>query len=411
MQAGFIAAISLCVLVVVMPGGVGRAAASDPVAMQTLARNLLILDEATNELAVPGSDYRNVLLRAWARSEGASRDIVASDVATFLDRAPRPEVDFRCGADFMRDSARRELWRLKDALLGVEPQPPEPRVCYSVPVAIDATRLPDAIDVYGQDFDRQRWELFVLKNDKFFVDVTSALKTRSRHQLSIDLGPGGVKIPPDGQALALAWGHLVRYQIPIIHPTTPLCASSIEEIPAGKTIAYAPFVVGGETQFNGAGAKVVANLALDYESNKIDATVCFTAAGRSLISGCASEYVHTSGPDLTLEAVFGELEARVAYTHGRRSRQTLEGASNGPVARWAFDGFVPSGNSAAEAGIEVRLRKIRAVTTDPERCASTIRYLEAKRQHAISPDTARRLDRQLPNVDPRILKLRPRFAP
>jgi hypothetical protein len=411
MRACSIPAVSLCVLVVAMPGGAARAASVGPIPEQTLARNLLNLDEAMNALAAPGSDYRNVLLRAWARSEGESRDAVGSDIATFLDRAPRAGLEFRCGADFMRDSARRELRRLKDVLLRVEPWPAEPRVCFSVPVAIDATRPPGAIDVYGQDFDRKPWELFILKNDKFFVDVTPALKTRSRHQLSIDLGPDGVKIPADGQALALAWGHLVRYTIPIIHPLTPLCESSIEEIPAGKTIAYAPFVIGGEKPFRGVGAKVVANLALDYESNKIDAMVCFTAAARSLISGCASEYVHTSDSELTVEAVFGELEAGIAYTHGRRSRRIIEGAANGPVARWVFDGFVPSDNSAAEAGIAVRLRKVRAVTTDPQRCVSAIQYLEAKRQQAITPETARRLDRQLPNVDPRIRKLRPRFAP
>jgi hypothetical protein len=411
MRACSIAAVSLCVLIVAIPGGASRAASVDPATVQALARNLLSLDQATNELARPGSDYRKVLLRAWARSEGASRNVVASDIATFLDRAPRAGPDFSCGADFMRDGARRELWRLKDVLLGVEPWPAEPRVCYSVPVAIDATRPPGAIDVYGQDFDRKPWELFILKNDKFFVDVTPALETRSRHQLSIDLGPNGVKIPADGQALALAWGHLVRYVIPIVHPLTPLCESSIEQIPAGKTIAYAPFAIGGETPFSGAGAKVVANVALDYESNKIDAMACFTAAARSLISGCASEYVHTSDPERTVEAVFGELEAGVAYTHGRRSRQSIDGAPNGPVARWVFHGFVPSDNSVAEAGIEVRLRRVRAVTTDPQRCVSAIQYLEAKRQQAISPDTARRLDRQLPNVDPRIRKLRPRFAP
>jgi hypothetical protein len=51
------------------------------------------------------------------------------------------------------------------------------------------------------------------------------------------------------------------------------------------------------------------------------------------------------------------------------------------------------------------------ISTKSGGCVSAIAYLEAKRMHALSETTVRRLDPQLKKMDLAVLKARPRFAP
>jgi hypothetical protein len=373
--------------------------------------SLSALEAAVSALANPAADYRNVLGRTLAQLSADDRNFLKTEIASFLQRAPVAGVDFKCGADFMRDMARKELWRLKDAVLDWKPEPVQPRVCYAAPYAIDSTRLPQTLEIYGYDFDQVALELFVMDRKGFFKDVTHALAKKSRYHLTVDLGEKGVTFAPDDDALALSWGHLVRHWIPLVQSTTPICSSSLEEVPAGKEIAYELPPIASGRGFEGTGAKVLANAALDFESNKIDATICTTAQGRTPISGCAVEYVYTSDAERQIEWVFGNLQAEMAYTRGDRPTHMSAGAPRGPVAQWRFDGFGRDSLADTKPRMTVRLRKVRLVSTQPEGCISAIQYLEARRQGAMSSGTVRRLDPELRRIDRDILKLRPRFAP
>ena len=121
-------------------------------------------------------------------------------------------------------------------------------------------------------------------------------------------------------------GHLVRHWIPLVQSTTPICSSSIEEVPASKEIAYTLPPIARELGFYSDAAKILANAALDYESNKIDATICTTAEGRTPISGCAVEYVYTSDADRVIEWVFGKPQAEIAHKREVQPTQVSVGA-------------------------------------------------------------------------------------
>jgi hypothetical protein len=157
------------------------------------------------------------------------------------------------------------------------------------------------------------------------------------------------------------------------------------------------------------------NATLDYESNKVDATVCMTAAernsNRATFSGCGVEYVFTSEPDRVIEGVFGEVEGYITYTHGSQAEEAKEGVQSGPVREWTFSGFGNNSGARREIQVAVQLNKIRVVSTATDGCVSAIAYSEAKRMNALSAETIRRLDSQLRKVDPEISKLRPRFGP
>jgi len=387
---------------------------TEAAADHTLTKSVLVLERATNALASPSADFRQILNNIPATLPRNSQTFLKVDVATFLGRAPDARADFRCSADFLRYKARQELLRLKDTLLNDNPQPAHPQFCYALPYALDPTRPIGPIEIYGYDFDREPLQI-LLMNTYGFREVTFALTRHTHYHLTLDLGTHGVTLSPDDQAIALAWGHLIRHSIPLIQPTTSLCPSRIEEVSGGKEIAYEPLLTDRHGSFRGTRSRIVANAALDYESNVVDATVCMTAVQRNrdrgALSGCATEYVYTSEPDRQIEWASGELQARTVYTPGGDGSGTKEGAWGGPVAQWIFSGFDGRTPARTEPQVRIRLRKIRVVSTKIDGCVSAIAYSEARRANALGPGPIRKLASQLKRMDRSILKLRPRFAP
>jgi hypothetical protein len=383
---------------------------------RTLTDTVVVLERAVSAFASPSADYRKIFQDALAALPSHSEDFVKADITTFLRRAPDAQSDFKCAPDFVRYRARKELLRLKDTLLDSAPQPARPQFCYAVPLAIDPMRPMVPIEIYGYDFDREPVQLLLMDNFGF-RDVTFAVVERTHYHLTLDLQGNGVKFSAANQTIALTMGHLIEHSIPLIQPDTPLCSSHIEEIPAGKVIAYAPPPIAGlRTTTVGQSARVLANAVLDYESNKVDATVCMTAVEtneqRTAISGCAVEYVYTSDPDRLIEWVFGGSQASFDSTAHRPESGVRKPTSNDPVARWMFPGLDPTSRSTTEAQVAVRLRPIRLVSTTTEpHCVSPVTYLEARRTHALDARTVRRLDPQLKGLRNEILKVRPRFAP
>jgi len=389
------------------------AGVTDAPADHTLTDSVVVLERAINALASPSTEYRKTLQNALASLPPNSEEFLKTDIRTFMNRAPDARADFKCGADFVRYRARKELLRLKDTLLHTNPQPAQPQFCYAVPFAIDPQRSIHPIEVYGYDFDRVPLQI-LLMDTYGFRDVTFAISKRTHYHVTLDLAKNGVKFSPQNQVLAVTWGHLIQHSIPVIQSTTPLCSSRVEEVPAGKEITYAPLPINENRHFTG-GANILANAFLDYESNKIDATVCMTAVEQNSdgagISGCGVEYVYTSESDREIEWVFGNLEAWMADEDIHWPNRVKQGAQGGLVAEWILAGFGGKSPANAEAQVTIRLRKLRVVSTAPEGCISAITYSEAKRMNALSAATVIRLDSQLKKVDPAILKLRPRFAP
>jgi hypothetical protein len=383
---------------------------------KALAETIRVLDEAIRHLGAPSSDYRRVLQDAVAALPTNAEDRVSADIRTFLTRAPQPGADFRCSVDFVRSRARRTLWRLRDTLVNASPAAVEPAVCYAVPFAVDLTHMPapgGLVDIYGYDFDAVTPQL-VLVNSDGFEDVTQALVARSHYHLALDVGNGAVPFSSKSLSLGLAWGHLIRHSISLMQPTTPLCSSRVETVPAGRTISYAP-PVSGKRLFARPGTRVWADANLDYEDNELRATICVTAADQveddRLFGGCMIHFLYTTDPDRVIEGVVGHSISRGFSAEGNRSTDLKGVRRSGPVAQWTFAGFQPSRVENDETSVTARLDRIRVVSSERDGCISPMAYLEAKRTGVPGPATRRSLDPQLKRVDPAILKLRPRFAP
>jgi hypothetical protein len=402
-----------CLLVPLASTVASRSGQSEPRSDQEVVRRFQVLDKAIHRLAAPGAEVRRVLRDADVELPGARDDRTRVGIQAFLARMPSERNGFICGEEFLRRQASKAMWRLRDGLADVALDPVEPAVCYASPFGIDATTVADVpvVDVYGIDLDTAPLQL-VLVTRTGYQDVTSALVIRSPSHVVIRLG--GFAISETSQSLDLAWGHLIRYSVPILHPRTQMCASRVETLPGDRSVSYQPFAANGIGNAATKATGVWADAVLDYADNKLEATLCVTIpedrTDAKRIGGCTVAFLYTTDPDRVIDGIFGALDSLIA-TDGRRSfeRGAIAGQS-GPVRRWIFSGFGP-GHEKVDVGVTARLKPVQLVSTEGRDCVAPIAYMETKRTTMLSAATKRALDAQTRSVDPAILGLRPRFAP
>jgi hypothetical protein len=374
----------------------------------TRAVTLRELDNAVRLLGRPGSDYKKILQGTLAGLPPNADERVPTELRRFLARVPQPGPEYQCSEDFTRARAQDVVWRLRDTLLGIQTLAFEPTVCYAIPFAVDLTRAQATshiVDIYGYDFDAASLQLIVITRDGF-VDVTSRLSVKSHTHLTVTVGEGGIPASATNQSLALAWGHVIHYSVPLVGPTTSLCSSKVETITAGKTVSRDADVDASNRRH--AAAVDVAHLRLDYSSNLLEATLCVTTADAAG-SGCVTEFLYTTDPDRVIEGVFGPLSSDVLFDDGRRPSNVR--MPRGPVRQWGTASRRSPHVAADSASVVAQLDEIRIVSSDVDSCISPIAYVEAKRTTAFTTNTRQTLDAQLRTIDRAIVTLRPRFAP
>jgi hypothetical protein len=366
-----------------------------------------VLDQAVRLLGHADSDYRNILRDAIVTLPSDADVRVQAQLRTFLARVPQLGAEYQCSEDFTRARAQDMLWRLRDTLLEIPIRPVEPTVCYAVPFAVDLVRAQTAtglVDIYGYDFDTASLQLVVVTPDGF-VDVTPSLTVKSHTHLTARLGNDGVAASVTNQSLGVAWGHVIHYRVPLVGPTTDLCSSRLETIPAGRTISYMATARAGH---NPDAMRDTAEVRLDYTSNLLEAVLCVTTADGAA-SGCFREFLYTTDPDRVIEGVIGPLSRRISLA--ARQQPSSVQTRRGLVRQWSVAGRPPGDATTDSTSIVARLRALTVVSSDIEGCLSPMAYVEAKRTTAFPAATQHRLDAQLRRVDRAILRCRPRFAP
>lgn len=365
------------------------------------------LDAAIRRLSIPGADYRAALEQTLSRPSDAQ---VQQAIRTFLDRTPRHGDRFECNAEFLRLGAINALWRLRAALRHESPDLIEPVICRATPVVLDrsASSFPPQIDVYGLDLDRQALQLVLVKADGY-DDLTARLTVQSPYRATIAVDPAA--LPEAGQSLDVAWGHLIHYSIPLVRPTTRLCASRIETIPA-RSIDFTPFGRSDDEALSDRDADVWADVRLDFADNKVEAMLCVTSADahheRAGIGGCAVAFLYTTDADRVIDAVMPDNTSHVGWTHVAPAATTSRRAP-GVVRHWFLDrGADANGQTSF---VTARLAPLRVVSTPNAGCLSPVTYTDARRVAAVSASTQRGLDRQLVAMPSDIQKVRSRFAP
>jgi hypothetical protein len=375
---------------------------------QPLQETAFVLDEAIRVLGHSNAEYRTILKQTEAKLSRSDAQSIKEDLDRFLRRVPAASSDFKCNADFLRRKARQEMVRLKEILLTGSSQPAEAEVCYAAPFAVDMRRLPDTLEIYGYDFDRVAMEMFLV-DPTDYRDVSFALAPDTHYHVTFKLREKGVDLTSNSRMLGVTWGHLIHFSIPVIQPESHLCASKLEEVPAGNGVTFTPDSNGFEGLPTQTGATFWADVELDYQSNGVNALVC---AGdrtqdvrRSHFGGCGRQFLFTIDPDRTIESILGSSDGRIAYSNRNRATEVQNGTPADAVQQWTFV------NKGDAPELTIAFKKIRFVSRETEDCIPAIAYLEARRRNSLSSASLRILDAQMQQSALAASKLRPRFAP
>jgi hypothetical protein len=125
-------------------------------------------------------------------------------------------------------------------------------------------------------------------------------------------------------------------------------------------------------------------------------------------SGCANRFLFTIDPDRKIDGILENAEDRIAFVTSVNSKGVEHGSSRGPVRQWAI---APQGTDGTPPLLSITLQTLHVVSSENLGCVSPVAYAEAKRQHAIGPDTLRALDVQLARMPREVRALRPPYAP
>jgi hypothetical protein len=377
---------------------------AQPAVANPAVRIVEVLDDAVAALDRPGADVRRVLTVALRALPKDAPPAIGEEIEHFLGRLPVPGVDFRCAPDFLRGRAMAEVFRLIDATHGEAVQPIGPRVCYAVPYAVDASRPPGRVEIYGFDLDMVETEMVLVANGSY-RDISAALVRHSPTYLTLDLNHSVAALKADDDLLGFAWGNVIHYRIPVVQPATPLCHSWIQRIEQTQ-LPLSPPLVDARPPARLSG-RVRAFVVLDHVMNQVEANVCASLTGARAYAGCALQFVQTVDADRIIEGIVGATASRLDTRAAPGVRSSAIGASAGPVRQWSWQGL--GGEDAPQ--LTANLGAITVISSDKERCISAVDFLEARRAGGLAATTVQRLGPQVKRMPPVIRSMRPRFAP
>jgi hypothetical protein len=383
----------------------------------TTAQTVATLDDGINLLGDTSADYQKILQDTLSKLPRQAQDFVRNDITNLLRRAPATiGTEFRCNVDFLRIRAREELLRIKSKILGTSFPPSEPQLCSVVPLAVDKALVPNdlkLLEFYGYDFDQLPLQA-VLINSSGTVDVTFALARPTHYHMTLNLGANGVSLSPTSQMFALKWNNANQSTISIIQPTTPICQSRVDPVPAGKKITLKPPLAGGDRNFAGHGPKVQANVKLVKQDTHVDVTLSMhaqeTKSDWTTVSGSLTDRFFTPDPGRRVDQIIGDLDDQTSYIHGNEPRDVVAAGPGGPVAQWEFSDFEGGNAAGTDTQVTVHFNTVRIVTIETKNCVSPTAYAEVKRLKLLSPLTTQRLDTELLGLHPDILNFQPRFS-
>lgn len=190
-----------------------------------------VLDKAIATLESESADWRTVLEGTRDQLVDEAQSTIRNEVSNTLTRAVAASgAEFRCNVDFVRTRVRQDLTRIRAKLLRQPVPEKEPALCVVIPVAVDASLVPDRLkwlEFYGYDFDAASVQV-ILQDGSQYLDVSQHLDKPTHYHMTLNLGRNGVQLSPDSTRFILKWKNqqissITISQPPSVEPELPPC--------------------------------------------------------------------------------------------------------------------------------------------------------------------------------------------
>jgi len=180
-----------------------------------------VLEEAIETLENESANWQSVLEETRDELIDEGQATIRNEVSNVLTRAiAATGTELRCNFDFARDRVRQDLIRIKANLLNQAPPEIVPAICNVVPIAIDASLVPDNLpylEFYGYDFDSGVFQVLLVEGNSL-LDVTHHLSMPTHYHMTLNLGINGVQISSESSQVILKWDGVTYSSITISQP-------------------------------------------------------------------------------------------------------------------------------------------------------------------------------------------------
>jgi hypothetical protein len=376
------------------------------------------LNDGIGGLANASADWQRVLEETRDKLIQQGQSTIANEVSNALNRAiGATGAEFRCNVDFVRARVRQDLVRIRDRVLGLPTEAPEPALCDVVPLAVDLALVParlNHLEFFGYDFDSAPIQV-MLDNTSGSVDVTAKLDRPTHYHMTLNLGGNGVALGPTSQRLRLRWNGQDISTMAVLQPATPVCASKIVPFAHPPMTFIPPKVGGGDAEFEGHGPEVFGSVNLTLVGGHVDVTTAMTAretrSDWTTASGTTTTTFFNPDPGWRVEQIVEPTSSAIHYTDTTTDQIDRFGSTGGPVSQWEFVGDTRGNEAGTRTQVTAHFVETHFVVTQAANCVSPRALQTARAQNLLSPDVASRFEPALRIVDPGILRLPSRATP
>jgi hypothetical protein len=371
-----------------------------PIVDSATDKMVAVLDEAIVDLADESADWQTVVQDAINQLTDEAHTALRSDLNNMLLRAPAAiGTEFRCDVDFVRRRVRQDLISIKARLLGLEVPQKEPVFCSVVPLAVDASLVPQNVSLmefYGYDFDTLPVQV-LLRNGSQDIDVSSFLDRPTHYHMTLNMGANGVQLSPDSQRFILKWNGEEISTIAVIQQTTPVCETKHVDFKP-ESIGFVPPHTRGDREFSGNGPDINASVKLSHTGDNVRVLVTMSAVETKSDYTTASgskEFTFNYAPEAgyKISQILSETENQFSYRDDNHEEDTFAGG--GPVANYRFVGDT-GGDDVGQTAVQISFNQVELELTQNTNCVPPIAVRVLDAMNLIAPSVLNRLELQTP---------------
>ena len=364
-------------LLLIFLSGCNASKVVNPV-IDTRTETLNTLNDAITALQSQSADWQQVLKDTASKLTKDAQSTLRTEVTDLISRTTaRAGVELRCDADFVRERIREELVRLKARFMG-QPEPPvDPAFCQVVPIAVDRELIPDRLkqlEFYGYNFPQANGlGVFLEGAGGQRTNITGKLDKPTGYAMTLKFGANGVQLDNSSARLVLEWGGKQVSSVAVIQPSTPVCASKVQNVSAGTIGPFVPHKIGtGDNDFDGHGPSVATKVTLIVAPQALSATVHMRARETSSdwteVDGWQTFQLYAPEPGWRIDQVVGKTSTFHHYVDSNQTEDSFDLGNGELVRRFVYVGDTDGNEAGTRAGVRVTFNDIQLVLVQTANC-------------------------------------------
>lgn len=342
------------------------------------------INEAIDGLQNTSADWQRVLQELEGKLNSQLQSDIRNEVSNLISRTiAQSGSEFRCDADFINKRLQEDLIAIKAKIFKQTVPPPMPAMCNVVPIALDASVVPDRVkqlEFYGYNFDHiDNLKVVLVNSDDSSKDVTSSLNRPTPYAMTLAFGANGVHLDQRSMRFVMSWRGIEISAVSVIQPQAipPVCASNTVQVFQTETQKnIGPFIppkVGaGDLDFGGNGPFVRASVDLIGAPTVLTARVYMdareTGGDKTEAEGWKDYPLYVPPQGWRIDHVDGVYHSTISYTDSNLIPDSFNMGPADLVAEYILQGDNEGDDAGLKTSVRLRFNPIVLTITQVGNC-------------------------------------------